>query len=419
MAGPARRSIALATHLGAVLPIELWYEGEPPDPIPNVTFRPYDIEAWLTASAGYAAALLPSQFALKEQRAFDASCIRIIDCTVPFPVETASILIGAPPHEQKQITRLQSWAINRAVSAGDYWLVSNQEQAHWIMGVMTSLGRMTPSFAQEFATESRIIPTPYGMDAPPDSPPDPAPRLALFAGLGLPPTTPYLLWTGGMWPWMDPLTVVEAMPLVLKEYPELHLLLPGAHSPHTAAPEQPQALAVRERIRALKLEQEVHLLDWISALDWPAIASGASLHVSAHSIHPETELSYRTRYLEALRWRKPLIVSPFDPLGGQLELVGFALSANAGAPEEYADAILEALERQPESPDIEAQRWAMIDQHFSWTTSLRVLADVIDAGLSPHPDGPWTPDLAGDPAAAPPTPTLLDRAKNKLRRMTR
>jgi|GEM_PF-5309407 len=415
MAGPARRSLALARHLGDVAPIDLWYEGDAPDPIPNVTFHPFILENWLKASERYAAALIPSQFALKEHRVFDAPCIRIIDCTVPFPLETASILIGAPVEEAKQITRLQSWAINRAVSAGDYWLVSNNEQQNWLMGMLTSLGRMTASLAAEYGIGSRIIQAPYGMEKPPVAAPDSAPRHALLSSLGLKSDARYLLWTGGLWPWMDPVMVIEAMPSILELHPELHLLLPGATSLNAASPGRPLVQAVHDRIAQLNLATHVHPLPWIAVADWPAIASGARLHVSAHHVHPEADVSFRTRYLESLRYRRLLVATFIDPLGDQLERIGCATLVFPNNPAMYADGVLKALE----IVDDDNGEWEQIDQYFAWETALSDLEFVIENHLTPHPDGPWTPEMAGNPAAAPPTPTLLDRAMNKLRRMTR
>ncbi|MCG3151822.1 MAG: hypothetical protein GEEBNDBF_01107 [bacterium] len=413
MAGPARRSLAIAQQLAAAgVPIEGWYDGDSPPPSPLITWHPFDLAALQARAGHYVGILLPAQAALREQSVFDLPCPRVIDCTAPFPLETAALLQGHPADEVRQVTKLQAWAMARAVSAGDYWLASNEAQEAWLLGLLTLLGRVSPSLHTDWGSHDRVLWCPYGI-SPLEALPDPAPRITLLDRLGLPATTPYLLWSGGLWPWMDPLLVIQAMPTIWEEQPALHLLLPGLDSPHAAGPEAAMADAARELVASAALQDRVHLLDWIPAADWPAVAEGAILHISAHRPSPEATCSHRTRYLEAVRHSRRLVVSGEDPLGRQLELQGVAAVALPGDPEGFAGAVLATLEEVAAG---EIPPWSVLQQYYSWETSCEALVASLAAGLTLHPDGPWSSALTALPDQAPPVPGLLQRVWNRLRR---
>lgn len=375
MAGPAQRAWQLAGQLAALGPVELWYEGTlPAAPPPGLRPRPFHPELFRSAAEGYSAAILPAQWALRDHTLFDLPCVRIIDCYAPFPIETAALLQAAGPAERRFRTRLGAWAQALAVVAGDAWLVAHAGQRDWLLGLLTLLGRVTPAFAAEQAAgESRIIEVPFGLTPidPTHEPPVPP------ADFPVPADAPYLLWTGGLWPWLDPVRVIKAFNLLAGERTDLHLVIPGMTSPHGTHPESSVLPALQAAVRTSPVRERIHLLPWIAAADWAGVAAWAALHVSAHQPGPEAALSWRTRYLEAVRWEVPLACSPGDPLGTELARQGVAHPVLAGTPEKAAAGLASALA----APEVPAEIWRTLQQRYAWETAVQPLAQALARGI--------------------------------------
>ncbi|HYE76527.1 MAG TPA: hypothetical protein VEI97_00945, partial [bacterium] len=211
LAGPALRSWHLALQLARICHVELWTEGPAPDPPggTNLRIRNFHPELIRGASAQYAGFLLPAQAALRDRTLFQLDCPVVVDCYDPFPAETAHLLAGAGRSEQQFRTRLQAWASLHAVVHGDYHLVATEAQRGYLGGLLVATGRLTPGLThQDRAIPGRTLLVPTGYDP---SAVDLIGRghqgaLALLErwGIRVGAGERFLLWSGGLWPWLDP-----------------------------------------------------------------------------------------------------------------------------------------------------------------------------------------------------------------------
>ena len=95
---------------------------------------------------------------------------------------------------------------------------------------------------------------------------------AAAAGAAGDPATPRVLWYGGLWPWFDGATAVQAFALVAREQPDARLRILGGRHPRGEAPDTLDAvLAAGNRSRRRRARREPPL----------GVAGGAAGHARA------------------------------------------------------------------------------------------------------------------------------------------
>ncbi|MFN8567273.1 MAG: hypothetical protein U0Z44_07075 [Kouleothrix sp.] len=93
------------------------------------------------------------------------------------------------------------------LAAGDFFVCATERQRDLYLGALMLAGRLTPALADADPLARDLIDVaPFGLD--PNPPQRQAPALrGVLAGIGE--SDPLLLWTGGLWDWLDLLTLIE------------------------------------------------------------------------------------------------------------------------------------------------------------------------------------------------------------------
>ncbi len=189
-----------------------------------------------------------------------------------------------------------SWSLQ--LRRGDFFMCSSEEQRQFYLGYLTALQRVNPESMQEDPSFRRLIDiVPFGLDT------------------DLGDHRPYLpartegerrILFGGVYDWYDPWTLLRA----LETIDGLPWTLYVVKSPNPAT--TPQVVMAQ-------VEQWCHDRAWwgtrVQCLDWvPAsrrfdLLRDVDLMVAPHHAALETQLSLRTRYLDALAVRCPVIAS--------------------------------------------------------------------------------------------------------------
>lgn len=143
---------------------------------------------------------------------------------------------------------------------------------------------------------------------------------------------PILLWGGGIWPWFDLDTLLEAMAsLPDRDFgPALFFLSSSNHRPDARA-DDPVRLARAKAVELDLLDRNVFFNEVSVGPDelgpW---LSHAVAGVMSNPDSWEARVSWRTRYLDLLSWGVPLVVSGEDPLARRMAAAGAALLSPAG-----------------------------------------------------------------------------------------
>jgi hypothetical protein len=109
-----------------------------------------------------------------------------------------------------------------------------------------------------------------------------------------------LLWGGGLWSWLDPLTAIRAVDRARERHPTLRLIFPGTKHPNPALDAMPTHVDAAKALAAERHLIDTHVFfgDWIVQSDWPNVLRESDLALSLHIDSVETRLAYRSRMFD-------------------------------------------------------------------------------------------------------------------------
>jgi glycosyltransferase involved in cell wall biosynthesis len=249
-------------------------------------------------------------------RRLPQDCSLVIDCYAPALVERALLL----PRDARfpGFRRLVFAALDRA----DLVLVANEPQRAYMVGVLTALGRSSPEHAGP-----RVLLAPMGAPPPHATVADPA--------------KPLVLWFGGLWPWFDGATAVQAFARAAREHPAARLRIVGGRHPHGGAPDTlDDVLATAD---SLGVHDRVENLGWVPPEAVPGVLAEASCALCLAHDGIEHLLAQRTRMLDLLSAGVPIVCTRGDALGTRAAAAGAATTIPAGDVDAAARAVGQLL----------------------------------------------------------------------------
>ena len=221
----------------------------------------------------------------------------------------------------------------------DLVLVASERQRHLVLGMLTALGRVNVDTYDADPTLDRLVAVvPFGL---PDGPPDAGDVHPLKGADG--PFSPddfVLFWGGGLYQWLDPVTMIEGI-AALDDPTVKAFVLAGAH-PTPAVPAMEMAGRARRRATELGLAgtQVVFAEDWIAYDERAAWLLDADVSVSLHRRHIETTFAFRTRLLDSLWAALPIVCSDGDTLADLVRRDGLGVVIPPGDAAAFADAVV-------------------------------------------------------------------------------
>lgn len=312
MAGPGIRCWELARVLSSVCDVTLASPDTADCRHPNVRtvaaaadspdLRPYIddadvvlLDAWLLERIG---GLPPHQ-------------IVIADMYDPFVLENLELFREEPLVARTAQVNHNRRIVEKLLCRADFAICANERQRDFWLGQLTMLGRVNPQTYDDDRSLKRLIAlVPFGLPSEPPRADGPFAR-GLRDGVG--PDSRILLWGGGLWDWLDPLTLVRAMPHILAKHPEARLVFPGTRHPNQVVPD------MRMRSDAVALADSMGLRDrhvifgdWVPYSERARYLLESDIGVSLHFDHVETRMAFRTRILDYIWAGLPMVVSQGD-----------------------------------------------------------------------------------------------------------
>lgn len=313
MAGPGMRYLEMARALCPHLSVTLAVPNEPNLTVQGVTLAAYrfDQPNSLQRLAQECDVTLLSSFILdKFPFLADLPARCVVDLYDPLVLENLHLYQGEPMDIQTSLNDQTVQSMNRLVEMGDFFICGNERQRDFWLGVLAANGRINPhTFAQDPDLRSLIDVVAVGF-------PDRAPQgSALLRGVhpAFPSDSQIVLWGGGMWDWLDPLTLIHAWPAVLARFPQARLVFLGTRHPNPTVP--PHAVVKQAESLAEELgekDKTIIFIEWLSYVDREALLCEASVGVVLHPLHLETRYSIRTRVLDYLWAGLPVLVTQGD-----------------------------------------------------------------------------------------------------------
>ena len=214
---------------------------------------------------------------------------------------------------------------------GDFFICSNEAQRNHWLGWLAAAGRLNErTHDQDPLFESLIAAAPFGVERQPGprlAPIRPTPIRSTFSAIGK--FDPVILWAGGLHDWLDPLLVINSLPIVIEENPDTRLVFLAGPHPNTSI----EVMGVRGEAISLAREKRLfgrHVFfvnQWVDFEERLAWVADATIGVIADQPHLESRLSHRTRLLDHMIVGLPTVTTGGDPLGTAMVETGAAVAA--------------------------------------------------------------------------------------------
>ncbi len=291
-----------------------------------------------------------------------ASRFLVIDLYAPWILEKLEWARTDP--ERGEPTRKDDVAIlNRLLSLGDFFLCASERQRDFWLGALAAAGRIELEHtAADPELRTLIDVVPFGL---PESRPEktgPGPRGKL-AGIGE--DDAVLLWNGGLWNWLDPLTAIRATHLLAADNPSIRLVFMGTRSPVGWAAEMGIVTQARELARELGLlDRHVFFNDWVPYDERQNWLLEADLTISLHTVTAESRYSFRTRVLDNLWCGVPTVATGGDVLADLISEERIGLTVPPDDPGAVAAAVRQILD--PARQDAFRDTIAAVARSYTW-----------------------------------------------------
>jgi glycosyltransferase involved in cell wall biosynthesis len=298
-----------------------------------------------------------------------------IDLYDPLLIEGLDIVAGADrATAESQFARYQRLTESQ-LRRGDFFFCATERQRDYWLGALTAVGRITPDLISAVDRELRdlidLVPSGIAAKA--------APLPAVLRGVhpAIAKDDLILLWAGGLWDWFEPDLLVRAVAELSIEFPRLKLVFFGGARPAPTS----AAFRTSTHARAYALASELDVLDrsvifieeWVPYAQRSAYLQEADIGVSAHRPGVETRLAFRTRLLDYIWARLPIIVSSGDGLGEELTQSGMGLLVAPGDLGGWVQAIRQ-LAQDAAQRDACRQAAETVAARYAWAEVIRPLA---------------------------------------------
>jgi glycosyltransferase involved in cell wall biosynthesis len=330
--GPGNRVLEMCRHAKAcghevILAPAAW-EGAPPD---WTLANDWDsaLRDWRPGDLLVVDAHLPGAFLW-----------RLVKSGIPFDLDLYFLAVAEMAANRNELSPRQTrklrfrWSLRYAmlVSSARRVYVSSREQIA-SLGALVFAFPWAWRFSELDALPKKCLVLPIGVRKfPSGTSASPYPPDLLERGV--------ILWGGGVWPWFDMDTLLDAFALQPDpdSSPVLFFLSPGNNRGGDADAPMRETLA-KAKAKGL-LGRNVHVNSFpVPFQDVPGYLEHCWAGILANPDSWETTISWRTRFLDLLAAGRPLLVAGHDPLGDLMTRSGAALQVEAGDSRGLAHAI--------------------------------------------------------------------------------
>ena len=344
-AGPGLRALGIATGLqshGIDVAIAAPAGSTLPATIPHV---PLD---QLAAAARTARAVIIPAALVKRYPEAGAASRLIVDFPGPYPLEAQ--VAGRPPREVSAAEH----SVADALCQADLVVCSQPLQIEYSLDL---LARLRPTV---FVPREAFALVPFG------APSRAATTTSRTRQPGL-----RLVWPGGLWDWLDPLVVLEA----LTDTPsDVTIEFWGAQNADPGAPRMAMANRLRERVTALGLEDRVTLVDWVPRDVFDERLAMFDVAVTFDDGGEEARHAFRTRLLHALALGVPTLATQGEFVADLAASRGAGWTVPTESPEQLRRIILE-LRDDPSRVDAARQAALNVAKGYDYTTLVAPLLE--------------------------------------------
>ena len=275
----------------------------------------------------------------------DSGLPLVVDGYDPHPLETLALFAGSP--EQEALHLVRERILQLQCRAGDFFLCASERQRDWWLGLLEAAGRINVhTYGQDPSLRQLVDTVPFGL---PSSTLDHWEQVLKGVWPGIEPYDRVILWGGGLWQWLDPMTAIRAMARVREQRPDVKMVFPGTRHPNReAVPEMPVVRQAKELAEQLGLANRcVFFGDWVPYGEWPDYLYESDVAISLHLDTVETRLAFRSRVLDYIWAGLPMVLTRGDATSELVEAYGLGEIVEYEDVEMVSRALLKLLDVAP------------------------------------------------------------------------
>lgn len=380
LAGPAIRAWNMATELAKnneVVLLSLTHVEQIDAPFVAVKVTPGD-EATFSVYEQWCDVVIFQGHALLVFVALQRSTkIMVIDIYDPMHLEQLEQGRELPRLQWEKQVSDATLVLNDQLRRGDFFLCASERQRLFWLGQLAALGRINPqNYIDDPDLLGLIDIAPFGLSRV-----DPVHNRAALKGVhsGIGKDDKLILWSGGLYNWFDPHTLIRAVADLATRRPNVRLFFQGTKHPHPGVPEMEIVRTSRELAAELGvLDSSVFFNDsWVDFEDRQNYLLEADIGTSTHHSHIETTFSFRTRILDYLWATLPMVVTEGDHFGDLVRDAKLGYSVKAGDVAGLSKALEVALFDE-EVRRVFKHNIAEVRQDYFWDVALAPLTNFID-----------------------------------------
>jgi GT2 family glycosyltransferase/glycosyltransferase involved in cell wall biosynthesis len=273
--------------------------------------------------------------------------------------------------------------LNEQLGKADFFVCASERQRMFYLGQLAALGRVNPAnYAGDPDLRGLIDVVPFGL--PRELPAhDRSVLKGALPGIGA--DDKVLLWSGGLYNWFDPQSLIRAVAELSTRRPAVRLFFQGTKHPHPGVPEMEIVKVSRDLADSLGVLDSAVFFNrsWVDYADRHNYLIEADAGVSTHFDHLETTYSFRTRILDYLWAGLPMVVTEGDVFAELVEKEGLGIVVPANDVTALADALERILYDDVLIAEARANI-ARVREDFYWDRVLQpIVSFVAEARHSP------------------------------------
>lgn len=290
--------------------------------------------------------ILPSDIASDFPQLAQSDAYLVVDGYDPLLIEWLTLEGQLNSEPSRESWRRRMCDLNQQYLIGDFFICASERQRDWWLGLLEANGRVNPdTFGADPSLRQLIDVVPYGLLEEPPQPADPVIR-GVWSGVGI--QDKVILWGGGLWPWLDPLTAIRAVAKIWQQRRDVKLVFPGTRHPNPEMASTPTHCGAAHQIahELGVLDKGVFFGDWVPYEEWPQVLLESDLALSLHYDTLEARLAFRSRMLDYIWAGLPVVATQGDATSDLVGEYGLGIVVDF----EDVDAVAEAILRLLDSP---------------------------------------------------------------------
>lgn len=300
----------------------------------------------------------------------------IADLYDPLIIETLEHFKNDTPEVQTVNVEFQRQLTLLQVGYADLVLSASEKQADYYFGLLSATGRINAKSYLEDQTFNRLLMVvPFGIE---DSQVSHDHSLITQMIPDYSKDDKVIIWAGGIWNWFDPLTVIQAVANVSKKDSRIKLLFMAGRHPNPDIPEMKmaaEAMALADKLE-LTGKQVFFATNWIPYADRHGLLDASTIGISTHFEDIETRFSFRTRILDYIGHRLPIIATRGDSMSELIDEKQLGVTVDYQNQKQIEEAILKLIDDQEYYADCQ-KNLESVRQDFLWSKLLEPLSDFI------------------------------------------